>query len=75
MPLFWMRHPHLAHGIERPTQLIAAHRGQILALEINLGAIARRQMVVALQGRGIEQVAQGCRGEAGILGKITHTAD
>ena len=43
--------PHLAHRREGPAQLIAAHRGKIFALQPNLGPVAPRQIIVALQRR------------------------
>ena len=75
MPLIGRGHPHLAHRIERAAQFIAAHRCQIFALQPDLGAIACRQMIIALQRRLREQIADGFGGGAGLGGKITHARE
>ena len=62
----------LAHGVEGAAQLVAAHGRQILALEPDLGAVFRREMVVALQGRGLEQVAKRGLGQTDGGDKVFH---
>ena len=62
----------LAHGVEGPAQLVAADRGQVLALQPDLGLMAGRQEVVPLQGRLGEQLAQGGGGLAGGSAELGH---
>ena len=42
---------HLAHGVEGAAQLVAAHGGQILALQPDVGFVAGGKEIVALQRR------------------------
>jgi hypothetical protein len=62
----------LAHGVEGPAQLVGADRAQILALQPDLGAVLRRQKVVALQGRRLEELAQRRLGGAHVLEETAH---
>ena len=51
----------LAHRVEGPAQLVAAHRREVLALEPDIGAEPGREVLVALEGRRLEQRAQRLR--------------
>ena len=72
MLLAGVAHTDLAHRVERPAQLVAAHRRQVFPLQEYLGAMAVGQVIVALQRRLGEEIAQRKGGLAGVVGKLGH---
>ncbi len=64
---------HLAHRIEGPAQLVGSHRRQIFALQPDISLKTVRQMRVAQQGRGWENLTHGAFGCAGLILKLGHS--
>ena len=75
MALGRVRRPHLAHRVPRAPQLVAAHWRQIFAFQPDLGPMALRQKVVALQRGARKQLAQRAGRGFGGLGKCGHEPD
>src|SRR5690606_28815716 len=48
----------LVHGLEGAAQFVAAHGCRVFTLQPDLGPVFGRQVVVLLQGRRLEEVAQ-----------------
>src|SRR5690606_38587667 len=74
MCLTWIGGAGLAHRREGAAQLVAAHRGQILAFQPDLCAVAGGEMLVSLQRRRGEDFAQRLGRCARTLSEFAHAA-
>jgi hypothetical protein len=64
----------LVRRSQGPAQLVAAHRTEVFALQPDFGVKLLAQMIVALQRRLGEELAQGAGGGAGRIGELGHRA-